>query len=93
MKKGLLIGCGSVFGLFILLGACVAIFGGEDIAEESKPPSVNKPSAPAPEPKKEEKEEKKEAPKKKAASKAAKTEAKKETPAKKKAAAKKSTKK
>lgn len=42
MKKGLLIGCGSVFGLFILLGACMAALGGESepnttpIAQENK---------------------------------------------------------
>lgn len=42
MKKGLFIGCGSVIALFLLLGACVAIIGGEDapnttpIAEEGK---------------------------------------------------------
>ena len=42
MKKGLLIGCGSVVGLFILLGACMAALGGESepnttpIAQENK---------------------------------------------------------
>lgn len=42
MKKGLLIGCGSVFALFLLMGACAVIFIGDDptdnetVADDSK---------------------------------------------------------
>ncbi len=59
MKKGLLIGCGSVFGLFVLLGACMAVIG-EDVVEDPKPPSATESSSdsePAKEPEKKEKKE------------------------------------
>lgn len=63
MKKGLLIGCGSVFALFLLLGACVAVIGSNMDDTDTAADSTEQDKPKEEEEKEEPKEEKPEEPK------------------------------